>query len=283
MKTNKLFARIFGIFCVVFILGVCAHKAHALRPYPNYDVNPDTMRKRIEKGFILTSDKYNLRYWAIPPQGKKNKHITLVFAHSDEGNISWNINTAMALAKDGYNVLMFDYRGFGQSTTFKIQPNLLYYNEFATDLVAAVGFAKTHFQGNKTGIWAFGMGTILTTLSYKETKPDFIVGDSYCLSPEDMAKNLSDAKTRYFVPTATKNYTKEVYGLNVPTLMINGDKDNITPLNPVLSLRKKNKNVMVYRHVGGFQEAFGIMSGVTAGSEYVNTINTFLKHYKIIN
>src|ERR1700745_2483977 len=89
----------------------------------------------------------------------------------------------MTLSQVGFTVVMFDYRGFGESDSFAIDPKMLYYNEFATDLTSVIRFAKEKYPGNKTGVWAFSMGTIITTLACNTAHPDFIIGDGYVTSP----------------------------------------------------------------------------------------------------
>ena len=87
------------------------------------------------------------------------------------------------LSHVGFTVVMFDYRGFGESDSFNIDTKMLYYNEFATDLTAVIQFAKNKYPKNKTGVWAFSMGTIIATLATNYIQPVFIIGDGYVTNP----------------------------------------------------------------------------------------------------
>lgn len=67
-----------------------------------------------------------LAAWLVPPLvGALNQHTTMVLAGTDSGNMSSFLFQARALAAAGYQVLLFDYRGFGHSQAFAIDQNQL--------------------------------------------------------------------------------------------------------------------------------------------------------------
>lgn len=61
-----------------------------------------------------SADGTPLHGWFVPPKAGKPKG-TIVFSHGNAGSIGHHLGFVMWLAEAGYNVMMFDYRGFGKS------------------------------------------------------------------------------------------------------------------------------------------------------------------------
>jgi predicted alpha/beta hydrolase len=66
--------------------------------------------------------------------------------------------------QNGFDIWVYDYRGFGKSDDFKINVDQLYYTEFVNDLSAVVDSAMAARPKNKIGLYGFSMGTIISTL-----------------------------------------------------------------------------------------------------------------------
>ena len=62
---------------------------------------------------IATSDGETLHGWWVPAHDAKG---TVLFFHGNAGNISHRINYLKMFKQLGYNTLLFDYRGYGQSS-----------------------------------------------------------------------------------------------------------------------------------------------------------------------
>ena len=110
----------------------------------------------------------------------------MVLAGNDSGNMSSFLFQARALAAAGYQVLLFDYRGFGHSQAFAIDQNRLYYEEFATDLRTALAEARRRAPRNRVGIISFSMGTLLAAKVAAAHRCDFLITDSYVANPQDV-------------------------------------------------------------------------------------------------
>ena len=124
------------VICALTFLG--AYHSFALKPSKTYEVIPDTLHRPFEKNTIITADGMHLRSWTFLPAKDADNKTTLVLAYADAGNMSWWVSYAAIMSQVGYTVVMFDYRGFGESDDFTVNPDMLYYNEFVTDLSAAV-------------------------------------------------------------------------------------------------------------------------------------------------
>jgi len=269
---NKTFQLLLCLCIACFL----SEHSYALKPSHTYFAIPDTLKLPYEKNEITTSDNVKLKSWTFLPDKKLNKKTTLVFAYADAGNMSWWLAQATTLSQMGYTVVMFDYRGFGESDSFAIDPKMLYYNEFATDLAAAFHFAKEKYPGNKTGIWAFSMGTIITTLSTSSYQPDFIIGDGYVISPVKLQKHHTSKNKEFFLPANASAYENTLAKIKVPMLLFSGKKDLFTTDAEVQKYKKNKPNVKVINYDGTHLEGFYVLSKDYPGSEYVKKINSFL-------
>ncbi len=251
--------------------------AFALKPAKEYDLNPDTLHAHLEKNTITTSDNFHLKSWTFLPAKKKNNKMTLVVAYADAGNMSWYVTQAQSMAQAGYTVVLFDYRGFGASDNFSINPDMLYYNEFTTDLIAVFKFAKERYKENKTGFWSFSMGTIVATLASTTVSPDFMIADSWVTDLVKLKKYYETQKIKIILPQQTTDYLKAVRSVKMPTLAFAGKSDPVAPYSSILAVSKKNPLVTIYQFDGGHMEAFGRMSKDYPGSDYVKVMGTYFK------
>jgi uncharacterized protein len=251
--------------------------ALALKPTHVYTVIPDTLGLRYEKNTIVTADGVHIKTWTFIPADSINNKITLVVAHADAGNMSWNIMQAAFMVQNGYTVTLFDYRGFGESDSFAINNNQLYYNEFVNDLSAVVKDDRKRFPKNKTGIWAFSMGTIITSLLPADVAPDFIVGDSYVINLQQVLTAAKANGKDLVLPSGSDKYEKAVYSLKKPMIVFTGTKDNVAPITEVMKLKEKKPSINVITYDGGHLQGFFILSKTFTGSEYIGDVNTFVQ------
>ena len=76
------------------------------------------------------------------PSKQDSPKATIIFSMIDGGNMSYIIEMTESFIHNNFNVLLYDYRGFGKSQDFNIERDMLIYPEFLTDLNAAIDFVK---------------------------------------------------------------------------------------------------------------------------------------------
>jgi len=83
---------------------------------PTHDVpaTPKDWGYKYEEVNFKSKDGTVLNGWFVPVQGKQAK-ATVVFSHGNAGSIGHHLGFAMWFVDAGYNVLTYDYRGFGRS------------------------------------------------------------------------------------------------------------------------------------------------------------------------
>jgi len=207
--------------------------AFAIKPMAEYWARPDTLGLKYQDLTLTTSDHLHLAAWLIAPAaGTPSQHTTIVVAGSDSGNMASNIFTAATLAGAGYQVLLFDYRGFGHSDAFAINQNYLYYPEFATDTRTALAEARRRSPGQRVGLMAFSMGSVVGSEAAATTRCDFLVTLAYMASPQNLVAHYQRIRPErpVILPADAATYSRVAPKVNCPWLFISGTEDQATTL-----------------------------------------------------
>lgn len=83
------------------------------QPYQGHILEPDRIGLRYENVHFPSSDGLTLHGWFLPAEGRARG--TVLFLHGNAENISTHIGSVYWLPQEGYNVFLFDYRGYGDS------------------------------------------------------------------------------------------------------------------------------------------------------------------------
>lgn len=250
----------------------------ALNPDRNYQITPDSLGLTFESESILTPDNAEIKLWNIQPPIETNNENTIIISYGDAGNMSWWLNQAAILSQVGYNVILFDYRGFGQSSDFEINKDMLYYNEFVTDLVTVIKWTKKNVKSKNIGLLSFSMGTIMSTIAVQAEPVDFMIAEGYVLNPETIKQRIKDLKGKeILLPKNSNDYKEKISKINFPILIFSGTEDIVTTLQDskkIVSERKNRKLIeFVGNHLGGFQA----LSKEYFGQIYVEDITEFIQ------
>ncbi|MCX7696184.1 MAG: alpha/beta hydrolase [Bacteroidales bacterium] len=135
------------------LLAFCA--LFSLNPVREYATTPADYGLKFEEVSIKTSDNYVLYGWLYKPNQEVYKLIIL--SDDGDGNMADLIELASYFVSLGYNVLTYDYRGYGKSQDFEIKPDFYIYAQFEKDLNAAIDYVKKYHSRNRT-IHLYGKG-----------------------------------------------------------------------------------------------------------------------------
>ena len=151
----------------------------------SYAIIPDRKYVRMpqESGLIykeldvVTKDGYRIETWFYPAQDvpadnagqtemlpyktiDDSRRPTLIICNGDAGNMSYQqISLAYLYAANGINVVTFDWRGFGESSEFEMNPDYLCYTEMLTDFDAVIKAVSREKVVDKKEIYVMGWST----------------------------------------------------------------------------------------------------------------------------
>ncbi|MHC5202921.1 alpha/beta hydrolase family protein [Myroides sp. LJL119] len=260
---------------IVIIFLFFFNVALAVDPDKKYVDHPMNSDIQVESVEIITPDDYRLKSWICFPKPNADIHRVLILAYGDTGNMSYWIRQVLEMVNKGYTIVMFDYRGFGESTDFELKKDQLYYDEFTTDLVSVIKYTKQRFM-QPVGVWALSMGTISATLAYQQENFQYLIAEGFVADPNavvDVIEKHLDKK--YSVPSSAKEYDKALSRLSLPILYFTGDRDGLTPPNDSYRAKFLNDKSQVVLFKGGHLQGFQALSLEYHGQRYVEHINGF--------
>lgn len=95
----------------LLLLSGCSN--YLFHPVKTFPLTPDQAELRYEDLYIDTADGLELHGWKI--HAEKEKAGTILFFHGNGDNVSTQLPNTFWLAKEGYDLYVFDYRGYGLS------------------------------------------------------------------------------------------------------------------------------------------------------------------------
>lgn len=287
---------------------------HALKPQKEYVALPSDYGIIYRDVSFLTKDSLKITGWFYPAQdttgisndlvGRKlqehqkgkprpyqvshdEKCPTIVICDGDAGNMSFLIIYAYHLIISGYNVLTFDWRGFGKSDEWPMDQDRLSYVEFLNDYDAAIDYVKKQpeVDPNRIVVHGFSTGAYLSfAMAAKRNDVAAFIGRALLTSFDDTLDLLQKLNPQRKI-RAPDNYPEEYLPINassqvdIPCFLIVGEFDDRTP--PWMSRK-------IYDNLKGAKELW-IVPGCHHGGqkgpdwykypEYFNRVLNFCDRY----
>lgn len=236
----------------------------AIKPDRVYRITPENLGLIYRDLNVTTSDGLKIKTWFYPAQpALSEKEIneawnnpvkkpyvapysknrpTIIIANGDAGNMSYQqVHFALNFTSKGYNVVTFDWRGFGESSEWEINNDYLVYSEFLLDYDAVIKEVlkqNEEVDTNRIAVFGWSTGAYLSMAAaskYENIKA--FVGIGLITSFDDvlpLLKQLQTHKDRNLI--VPDDYPKELLPVNLAanynksTFLIVGEKDNRTPV-----------------------------------------------------
>jgi len=262
--------------CCLFSL--IYHQSQALKPAKNYLVTPDTFGLNYETLNIPTIDSsLNLKAWKILPAPADDRKTVIIIAYGDAGNMSYYLQQAYALVSNGFTVITFDYRGFGESSYFALNEKFLYYNVFATDLCSVIRWSRMHLKDYKTGVLGFSMGTAMAAMANQSDPLDFIVAEGLLYHPFIVSIRIGALKhTEVLIPDGAERLMEFYSAITCQLLVFAGTQDLVTTIADSKTVVKQKKNRKLVSFKANHLQGFEALSKKKYGDKYVEQIIRFI-------
>ncbi len=251
---------------LVFLFLFFCLKIYSINPEKEYKAVPSDYGIIYKEISITTADGLVLKGWFYPAQDTSgianqivgrilpvpeklktaprkyflqyNKRLpTIVICDGDAGNMSYLIFYAYHFFTKGFNVLTFDWRGFGGSSEWEMDKNFLCYTEFLTDYNSAIDYVKSLSEVDtaKIGVMGFSTGAYLSFATFAQRKDiSAFCGRALITSFDDLLSVLStiDSSKTFQAPSDYPQELLPVYAapdIDRPVFLIVGEKDIRTP------------------------------------------------------
>lgn len=174
---------------------------------------------------LRSSDGVTIHAWYVTPPPDPPPRAYLLFSHGNAGNMSGRLALTDGLVQRGYAVMMYDYRGYGQSDGEPTVPGL--YADGEAALAALLDRA-----GGPDRVFLFGRslgGGVTWELALRHPELAGVITDCTFTSVPDMAGrmfplSLFSAMVRYPMDNRRK-----VSQVTLPKLLLHGTDDEVIP------------------------------------------------------
>lgn len=219
-------------------------------PVKEWASTPDRQQLPYENISLMTSDKVRLSAWYIPRAGS-NKVI--LFAHGNAGNISHRLDSIRIFHELGFDVLIFDYRGYGKSAGRPSEAGTY------RDIDAAWRYLTETRKFTARQIVLFGRslgGAVAIDLATRQTPAALIVESSFS-SSKDMADELFAWLPNRLLLRHHYRSIDKMAQIDCPLLVLHSPEDDIIPFRQGVALYNAAKQPKGFvRLAGGHNEGF---------------------------
>lgn len=232
------------VLCVLFV--GCTPQRFFYYPNKILYVDPDKtgLHPELVRYPSLNGKMLSALYFQTdrPPKG------TIVHFHGNYGNVSSHFPLSLFLLKEGFDVLAFDYQGYGISEGSPSPQNLL------DDGIASVRYAQAHLRPGATGVAVFGQSlggaTAIVVMAHEPLVKAAVIESAFS-GHRAMAKAV--LKRHWFTwplyPIAPLFLNRSLDAIRFvdkisprPVFFIHGDKDTIVPTEMSKTLFEKAKD-----------------------------------------
>lgn len=272
---NRLQRR--SILFVLLINTLLFTNAYAIKPQREYTAKPDVIGITYQEYKIKVNDSIALNSWACLQDDLKKPFI--IISGGDAGNMANSLGQAKALYESGYNVILYDYRGFGESSDFKINPAMMYYNEFAEDLLKTIDFVKAKFKPNSIVLYGLSMGTIVSRINIDHDKAiKGLILDSFVIDPKLVVDRIAALKkNEVLLPEKATAYSESnKTDLKKPVLIFSGLKDLVTKTEDYKGFILKNHGAKMITWDCGHLQCFTSMEEDSVRGLYTLEVHKFV-------
>ncbi len=191
-------------------------------PTREYEGTPRDLGMAYEDVAMTTGDGEKIAGWYVPAP---DAQATVLFCHGNAGNISHRLHGIQLLHHAGFNVFIFDYRGFGQSTGTPDEAGLY------IDAVAAWDYlVKTRsVPKNKIIILGRSLGGAVAIELATRVKPVGLIVEATFTRMAEVARHLYPLiPTSLFLSDRYDSIDK-IAQIACPKLILHGSQDTLIP------------------------------------------------------
>jgi uncharacterized protein len=230
-----------------------------------------TRPKNAEDVWLTTADQLRLHGWYFHSKDKPAV-ATIVYFHGNGGNIS-NLNwVGEEFSSRGFDVFLFDYRGYGESEGKPVDEIGLY-----ADGDAAYNYVvnERHVQPERLVLHGQSLGTAVVADLASRKRCGVVILESGLSSARSIANTAIPWLPRWlhFLGRNRFDSIGKVAKIRVPILISHGDPDPVIPTkegHALFAAANQPKRLLIFPGAG--HNVFG-----SVGDKYLNQIESFIR------
>jgi hypothetical protein len=234
-------------------------------PNRQIQATPEVIGLDYEQLTLATADDEQLDAWFIPADPARG---TLLFFHGNAGNLSHRLDSIRLFNELGLSVLIFDYRGYGQSTGKPTEKGTY------RDADAAWQYLVEQRGIPPEEIILFGRSlgaSIAADLATRQTAAGVILESAFTSVP-DIAAQLYPWLPVRWLSRYRYNTRKNLADIHSPVLVVHSRNDEIIPYSNGERLYEAANEPKLFLELrGGHNDGF-----MVSGDSYIKGLEVFI-------
>lgn len=229
---------------------------------------PDQYGLVHETVHLATEDGKRLHGWWVSADEARG---TLLFFHGNAGNISGRLENVRQFHRLGLNVLIFDYRGYGQSTGTPSENGLYRDAEAAWQYL----IAERSIEPGRVVIFGRSLGGgPATWLATQHAAGALLLESAFTSVPDMAARHYPWLPARRLTTTQFDN-RRRIDQIDMPLLVIHSRRDNVVPFDHGRALFESAREPKQFLEISGSHNDGFLVSA----DRYLRAIDQFLRDH----
>ncbi|MBN2190323.1 MAG: alpha/beta hydrolase [Candidatus Aureabacteria bacterium] len=266
MKISYVFIEILALAGIIYLSFRWFEWRHIFHPDKKISELPGDFGIKYEDITFYSIDDKKLNGWFIPAD---KPAATIIYCHGNAGNISHRIDIAQLLHSLGFNVFLFDYRGYGKSKGIPGEKGLY------LDAEAAYDYLSMRDDIDKDRIVLYGEslgGGVVYNLALKREVFAVITFGAFA-SIADMADAaFPKIPLKYFITMKFDNISK-VKAVKCPKLIMHSIDDTTVPFEQAKRLFETASNPKEFFETAGGHTNDALLNNKKFGDKTKNFIS----------
>ena len=238
---------------------------------PNKE-NTEITWAKCKEGFFEGANDNRLHFAFFESYGNKVL-ATVLILHGNGGNLASCESIVMPFVRNGFQVFIFDYQGFGKSEGDPTHDNLL------KDADTFLKYVKNRAQTKNKKLLVMGTSlggqlSIALTAQNQDIIEALVVEGTFT-SHKDIAVHTSSGIGRFFAKmlvSSNYNAKKLIRTISIPKLIIHSSEDEVNPYHMGVELYENAKEPKTFWEIRG-----GHIKGLSLYEEkYIQKVKTIL-------
>jgi fermentation-respiration switch protein FrsA (DUF1100 family) len=256
---------------VVALLAWLAWMEPRLLYYPVRELegNPSDRGWRFENVMLTASDGVRLHGWFLPADSASSR-VTVLFFHGNAGNVSHRIEKLAVFRRLGVDVLIVDYRGYGQSEGKPSEAGTYRDARAAYDVLRARGIDRSRIV-----VYGESLGSSVASWIAAEQPVGGLILEAPFTSAADVGQAMFPFLPVRWLVRNRYDTLRRIGRIHAPLLILHSRDDEYFPLRHaerLLAAAPEPKRLVVLR--GGHNDAF-----LVSASGYAAALAEFFRRY----
>jgi len=228
---------IVGLFIgVIIYFGLVFEKNSVYYPEKKISYTPSILDLDFEDIYFRTQDKIVLNGWFVP---NNRARATILYCHGNAGNISHRIEMIKLLHDLGFNVFIYDYRGYGNSAGSMFEKGTY------LDVEAAYNYLIDSRRINPDEIIVYGRslgGAVAINLALHQEVKALIIDSAFTSISAMVSRLYPVLSFLRNVTTIKYDNLSKISNIKVSKLIIHSEEDEMIPVSDGQKLFEKAVN-----------------------------------------